>query len=120
MAEKAQVRVVRQLIRCFLEGWKLTSLSAEAELLGSELAANAIVHAGGDSFSFAIEVVDGLLVIEVRDQSRRPPALLNGHPDAEGGRGVLLVAAMAKEWGTRISGAGKTTWCSLAAGTSTP
>lgn len=116
VAEKGQVRVVRQIIRGFLESWKLSSLSAEAELLGSELASNAIVHAGGDSFSFAIEVAGDELLIEIRDASCRPPALLEADPEAEGGRGVLLVAAMAKEWGTRVTGTGKTTWCSLAAG----
>jgi anti-sigma regulatory factor (Ser/Thr protein kinase) len=114
-ADRGQVRVVRQIIRSFLEGWKLSFLSAEAELLATELASNAIVHAGGDSFSFAIEVVGDELLIEVRDQSCRPPALLDSDPDAEGGRGVLLVAAVAKEWGTHVTGTGKTTWCSLAA-----
>lgn len=113
--DRGQVRVVRQIIRGFLEAWKLSFLSAEAELLGTELASNAIVHAGGDSFCFAIEVTGDELLIEVRDQSCRPPALLESGLDAEGGRGVLLVATVAKEWGTHVTGSGKTTWCSLAA-----
>lgn len=44
--------------------------------------------------------VTGLnLLIEVWDESDLPPVLQEPSLDAEGGRGLLLVAAIAKQWG---------------------
>src|SRR5689334_14963029 len=98
-ARADQVGAVRRAIRSFLASWQLSRPADDAELLGTELASNAIVHAGGDSFRFAIEISGGLVRIEIRDGSPEFPALHRADPDAEGGRGILLVSALAKEWG---------------------
>lgn len=41
---------------------------------------------------------DGLL-IEVSDSSPEPPVLSHAGPDAEDGRGLMLVDALSREWG---------------------
>ncbi|MGC0421857.1 ATP-binding protein [Embleya sp. AB8] len=76
----------------------------------SELAANAIVHAGRyGGFSVAVEVRDGLLWIRVRD---RFPCTLPGDPDgdplAESGRGLVIAKSLADYFGYRVDPDGKT------------
>ncbi|MGI5356373.1 ATP-binding protein [Streptomyces sp. CA-252508] len=83
----------------------------------AELAANAATHGrvAGRSFRLALLCDGGVLRVEVTDTRaddlphRRPPA-----PDAESGRGLLLVEALADRWG---AGAGpapqKTVWAEL-------
>jgi len=41
---------------------------------------------------------DGQIIIEITDPSPHPPVLTDTGPDAETGRGLLLVHALAKEW----------------------
>jgi serine/threonine-protein kinase RsbW len=57
---------------------------------------------------------DGQIVIEITDPSPDPPVLADAGPDAEAGRGLLLVQALAKEWACcyRTCG-GKTVRCAL-------
>ncbi len=112
-ARADQVGAVRRAIRSFLASWQASRLTGDAELLGTELASNAIVHAGGGSFGFAIEIDGGQVRIEIRDESPEFPALRRADPDAESGRGILLVSALAKEWGVGVDGGAKTTWCVL-------
>lgn len=57
-----------------------------------------------------------LVVVEVWDPSRTPPALKNASLDEEGGRGLMLVDVLSEKWGYRwpVPG-GKVVWCALAA-----
>ncbi|WP_443076309.1 ATP-binding protein [Streptomyces sp. NBC_01716] len=54
--------------------------------------------------------------VEVRDSDPYPPVpttLLHGdvrNQEAESGRGLLIVEALARTWGSSPSGRGKTTW----------
>jgi anti-sigma regulatory factor (Ser/Thr protein kinase) len=90
---------------------------ATAILLTSELVTNAIQHTAprGDLLLTA-RVEAGVLRVEVRDADAAPPRLREADPDAESGRGMVLLAALAKEWGVRRPGrgAGKTVWFTLA------
>jgi phosphoserine phosphatase RsbU/P len=83
-------------------------------LLVSELVTNAVVHAG-TQIELRVDIGPGSVVVEVIDY--RPgtlPALLS-KPDAdrEAGRGMVLVDALAKEWGTRHFAGGKAVWFKL-------
>lgn len=78
-------------------------------LLVSELATNALVHGAGD-VRVAVHEVGGSLRVEVADDGAGEPVLRDAGPDAEGGRGMALVAALADAWGVEPLPGGKTIW----------
>ncbi|MQS36319.1 ATP-binding protein [Streptomyces katsurahamanus] len=109
----------RSLLREQLAVWRITGDAVDAaELLLSELVANAIRHAnvpGGDELGVRLAYGDGMLRVEVSDtDSRRPEPRVAGADD-EGGRGLFLVSALSERWGCdpRRHGAGKTVWVEL-------
>jgi anti-sigma regulatory factor (Ser/Thr protein kinase) len=93
-----------------------------AELLVSELVTNAI-HASGASRTAETPVVrvwvtsDGLsIVIHVWDASAAMPVRQTATAaDDEGGRGLLLVETLSKDWGTYRKAAGKVVWVMITA-----
>jgi anti-sigma regulatory factor (Ser/Thr protein kinase) len=93
-----------------------SELSETASLLVSELATNAIVHAGS---AFAVTVVhptpSGRIHIEVTDRDGTRPSPTRPPPNVPHGRGLLLVATLADEWGVREPRrrAGKAVWFEL-------
>lgn len=110
------VRSVRGALREALAGWGAADLSDTAELLATELVANALVHGGEDAWftaSFTGEP-EQTLRVEVRDCAPHRPLLR--HPDrhAVSGRGLQLVGSLATAWGVRPHGPGKTVWFELA------
>lgn len=46
----------------------------------------------------ALRCQPGRLVIEVSDSDPNPPVLNDASPEAESGRGLMLVQALSKEW----------------------
>ncbi|MEU9338610.1 ATP-binding protein [Streptomyces sp. NPDC048290] len=106
-------------------GWPPDSdASHTTALLVAELATNAALHGRLRGREFRLKLTlypeDPALRIEVTDArpERRPPTpgrLPPVDPDAESGRGLLLVESLATHWGT----AGgdpytKTVWCEVA------
>lgn len=101
-------RLARYLAVHRLDAWGIpygSAVSDTAALLVAELAANAVTH--GCVPSRDIEVVLRLdphtLVIDVSDTrgERRPPppeTVTTADPATEGGRGLLLVTALATRW----------------------
>jgi anti-sigma regulatory factor (Ser/Thr protein kinase) len=83
-----------------------------AELLTSELATNAIIHAAS-GFELDIEV-DRRIRVEVRDAGGGRPAVLQAGPRDGSGRGLGLVQALSSAWGVIPSSPGKTVWYELA------
>lgn len=51
-----------------------------------------------------------VLICEVSDNSNTSPRLRHARTTDEGGRGLFLVARMARRWGTRYTAAGKLIW----------
>ncbi|MFK0227846.1 ATP-binding protein [Streptomyces sp. NPDC090303] len=71
----------------------------------AELAANAATHGrvGGRSFRLVLRASAEGLRIEVTDtRAESLPRLGGTAPDEEGGRGMLLVEALADRWGVRL------------------
>jgi anti-sigma regulatory factor (Ser/Thr protein kinase) len=90
-----------------------TSLIDNAVLLVSELVTNAIRAACG--LSLVIIVLEETVRIEVCDSSRAPlPPSCHRDPDDESGRGLTVVATLARSWGWRPDACGKVVWCELA------
>ncbi|MFJ9379187.1 ATP-binding protein [Streptomyces sp. NPDC101455] len=119
---KSSVRQARELVRKRLAEYGLQDLVDIAELLVSELATNAVVHAGG-RYRLTLSLGVGILRCEVADERRhlpRPPHRqverdddLDVDPDSENGRGLFLVDALAHRWGSRLVEEGKEVWFEL-------
>jgi hypothetical protein len=78
-------------------------------LMVDELACNAITHAGTAFWVSARKQSNGLRV-EVGDGNPGIPVLGEGETQGESGRGLQIVAALARRWGTRRDSQGKTVW----------
>ncbi len=112
------VATARAFVRDTLQGWGYTDVVDDAVVLTSELVTNAVVHAGTAADVLCLRTEDGVRV-EVSDHypEREIPlqssGLDFGSPDREGGRGLLLCAALASRWGVEYSPAHKHVWFQL-------
>ncbi len=80
-----------------------------AELVVSELVANAVLHGHGTVTLHLREAADAGLRIEVGDASPTPPRRVDGHQDRTGGYGLTVVGTVA-QWGWRAESTGKVVW----------
>jgi anti-sigma regulatory factor (Ser/Thr protein kinase) len=108
--EARSVATVRHRVRDLMCQWDLRDVADEAELLTSELAANAVQHATGRRYTIAIRISAGMIFVEVFDQEPRMPVLGELDAAGEGGRGLVTVAALAKDWGAMRCLNGKCVW----------
>lgn len=69
----------------------------DAELVLSELVAHSVLHSGTDAIQVFLIFLPGSVAIEVRDRGPGLPSRRPG-PAPQGGRGLLLVAAMSSSW----------------------
>ncbi|TXS35169.1 ATP-binding protein [Streptomyces sp. uw30] len=113
-AAPAEVRQLRRAAVAQLSQWGTPVAADEAELLVTELATNVVKHVGKRaSATLILEWHGERLRIEVHDKSPAMPAPNPGGSDAECGRGLQLVAAMALDWGAVLTAAGKAVWCEI-------
>ena len=78
----------------------------------SELVENVTRHTrGGGELRLTRE--DGVILVEVRDSDTGEPRLLPPDDRRIGGRGLLVVAGMARRWGVRRETTGKTVWAEI-------
>ncbi|MFF7328557.1 ATP-binding protein [Streptomyces sp. NPDC008150] len=114
-AAPQEVRLLRRAASAQLCQWGAMAAVDEAELLVTELATNVIKHVGeGASATLILELRRGRLRVEVHDKSRKAPSPVSASCDDECGRGLHLLAALAVDWGTVFSAAGKSVWCEVA------
>ncbi|MEV7048012.1 ATP-binding protein [Streptomyces anulatus] len=118
-------RLARRLVSHRLHEWGHpynTTTNDTVTLVAAELAANAVRHGHvpGRDFHLRLTIdadADATPIrIEVTDtRTERIPVLASPAPDAEAGRGLLLVAALATRWGTtpRTATPGKTVWAEI-------
>lgn len=107
-----RVGQMRRITSAYLHLWDLTALRDTATLAVSELVTNAVRHGHGKPVGLRVTSSADELRIEVTDGNPTPARLREAGEGAENGRGLLLIAAFAKEWG--VSPDGRMTWCSLA------
>ncbi|SEG03696.1 PAS domain S-box-containing protein [Actinacidiphila yanglinensis] len=112
------VAVARAFVRDTLHGWGFADVVDDAVVLTSELVTNAVVHAGTAADVQCLRY-DTAVRVEVADHypEREVPMQTRGRQfretDNEGGRGLLLCAALASRWGVEYSGSGKHVWFQL-------
>ncbi|MEV8454858.1 SpoIIE family protein phosphatase [Streptomyces sp. NPDC052095] len=112
------VATARAFVRDTLQGWGYTDVVDDAVVLTSELVTNAVIHAGTAADVLCLRTEDGVR-IEVSDHYPEREIPLQGagpefgSPDREGGRGLLLCAALATRWGVEYSPARKHVWFQL-------
>ncbi|MGX4688706.1 ATP-binding protein [Streptomyces sp. JNUCC 63] len=116
-------RLARLLAVAEFQTWQVSpSVAERAEQIVAELAANAALHGRVQGRDFRLELrfesVAGLLRITVTDaRGDQSPSLVADFatlPEAESGRGLLLVTALADRWATEpYPPAGKTVWAEL-------
>ncbi|MGW1314189.1 ATP-binding protein [Streptomyces sp. NPDC002426] len=109
-------RLARLLATAHLGDWGLPT--EPAVNIVAELAANAAVHGRVSGRDFRLGLVvhrDTLLRIEVTDtRGERLPVAEVPPEDAESGRGLLIVGALADRWGVDVGPAPrKTVWAEL-------
>jgi hypothetical protein len=104
------VRQARNVVTDACLRWDLPDLVASASLIASELVGNVVDHAGTMA-TLRVSLRPRFVTIAVRDGSTEEPRRV--HPTAEGGRGLMLVAAMARSWGWLPVDGGKVVWASL-------
>jgi len=111
-------RQARQTIRAVLQSWGLATLASDAELIASELVANAAEHAPGTPIGLTIRqhhepAGQHGIRCEITDTSPSPPQPRTPEPDSERGRGLQIVQALATASGITTTPPGKTAWFTL-------
>jgi anti-sigma regulatory factor (Ser/Thr protein kinase) len=105
--------LARRLLEQACLDWSVPELSDPAQLVVTELVANAIRHAG-DDFTLTASLRGGHLRIAVADDNPALPRRGEARPTDEHGRGLLMVEALCQDWGAMRLGAGKIVWALLA------
>ncbi|MDA8372617.1 MAG: ATP-binding protein [Nocardiopsaceae bacterium] len=112
---RSSIREVRRFIANRLQGCPATD---DAVLVASELATNAIQHTESGTWTTGFLVMlehtaeEGVLItIHDAGTTTRTPYLAESNPNTEHGRGLSLVNAVAKSWGSQGGTAERMTWC---------
>lgn len=116
-AEPAAVPHARRHARQTLAAWQLARVAGDAETIVSELVTNAIsatrrLRAPAPVALYLAADPDRLTVLVWDACPELPAPRAHGH-DAEGGRGLEIVGALAGQWGACVLERGKITWAWL-------
>lgn len=107
----------RAVVRDLLVRWGFRDLVDEAILVVSELVANSVEHAGSVC-AVLVDRAEGSIRIEVRDQATgtERPAVQPREPghQADRGRGLMIVSALASDWGVEATERSRSVWVELA------
>lgn len=112
------VAAVRHDLQDILCRWKVESLLDDTRLILSEVLTNALVHAQSE-VDIRLRRHGHGIRIEVQDNSPQPPVprVITSEDsmiaEAESGRGLLIVDALAAAWGSTPAGWGKTIWIEM-------
>jgi anti-sigma regulatory factor (Ser/Thr protein kinase) len=113
-AGPAAASQARSQVRAAIYAWDVPVDESAAALLTSELVTNAIRHETSEAITLAITCSCSELRVDVHDSSYSLPVVMEAAPDAEAGRGLMLVATLSDEWGFYRTPAGKAVYFTLA------
>ncbi|HSA50217.1 MAG TPA: ATP-binding protein [Yinghuangia sp.] len=107
--EPSTAEIGRNLVRDVLRVWRLDVLADRAELIVTELIANAVRHAPCDEIRLIVGRPSPTRVrIGLVDQEpSRHPVVRRASGDDESGRGLLLIDAVSDRWGYDLHGSGR-------------
>jgi hypothetical protein len=106
-------RLARRFVTETLTSWNRLDLLTDSLLVVSELATNAVRHAGSD-FTVSISQWKKGVTLMIGDASGNAPVERDADADAPGGRGLRLVNESAARWGHFPAGVGKLVWAYVA------
>lgn len=112
-ADLASVPRARRFADEALRRWNCADVLDTVSLLVTELVTNAIRHAGSAE-DVKVRLFADTIRLEVSDPSPALPHRGDASPDAESGRGLLLVEAMSTDWGAEWTSGGKRVWAEVA------
>src|SRR5262249_30611963 len=101
----------RDVVRAFLSEERLDFFCDDALLLTSELVTNSVVHAEGP-ISLGLAREGSVLRVEVGDHTTCSITVPAASSDT-GGRGLMLLDALADRWGAEPTSEGKVVWFEL-------
>ncbi|GAA2087281.1 ATP-binding protein [Actinomadura alba] len=113
-AAATAVPAARAYVRVTLETWGVHGLADNAETVVSELVTNAVRHARDTVTLTCSRPAAGRFVLEVWDPSADLPEMGVAGPLDVHGRGLVIVAALADEWGAHHVDDGKVVWAAFA------
>jgi anti-sigma regulatory factor (Ser/Thr protein kinase)/anti-anti-sigma regulatory factor len=103
----------RQLVRDACLAWDLPHLVDDVELVVTEIVSNAVRHVGG-MMELMVTMRERYVHVSVRDGSPvKPVRVLPDLDSGEGGRGLILIDAVATGWGATEVADGKVVWATL-------
>ena len=112
-ADLTAAREARRHADRALRRWRLSDLVDPVLLVVSELVGNAVRH-GRPPVDLRLRRTGRSVRLEVHDEASEPPAERRPDADAEYGRGLLIVDAVATESGVKdVPGNGKVVWASF-------
>ena len=112
----ASAALARRATRSAMEAWKTVQLVDDALVVVTELVENVTRHTanGGE---LVLTLYEDVVLIEVADASPALPTLRPRDLNRLDGRGLLIIAAMARTWGSRSGSwsgqAGPVVWAEL-------
>lgn len=110
----AAVPAARRFVDQVLRSWGEDELLADAGLVASELATNAVKHAMSP-FRVRLHRANGVIRLSIEDVGPTRPAVRDARPDDFGGRGMAMVQAIVLRWGCDPLPDGKIVWAELPA-----
>lgn len=101
------VGAAREISEALLHEWGMEYLSDDVTLVVSELVTNAVRHGAtlpvsrqtADGIQLSLMRSSGEFICAVRDGNDQLPLITEADLTLEGGRGLALVSAFAREWG---------------------
>lgn len=111
LSDQAPALARHQLVD-LLGDWGRSETRETAALLVSELVTNAVRHSRSAP-RMTVVMHDGYLRCSVYDADPTHPQQREPSLEGDGGRGLLLVSALASAWGVQDKLAGKAVWFEL-------
>ena len=109
-AETRSVARARAFVTGHLVDHGLDGLVEDVELVVSELATNAVVHAGSP-FTVTLGASEESVLLEVLDRAHSSPTLVAVRSSETSGRGIAIVQTVSRDWGvSELTSGGKSVW----------
>lgn len=104
----------RTQVRAIVRAWQVPVDAYVVALLTSELVTNAVRNEADPTVMLDVTCSSSRLRVDVHDTSHAMPAPADAPADAETGRGLIIVGALADEWGFYATPSGKAVYFTLA------